>query len=146
MILSRCPNGPKFDPSPASRRFRKPAFAHETKAANKSRFLVAERPFCRRLSPLSRCTARDRTCRYRPKSALGGHFRLGDPLASHSVDDAAELLDLLAEPREFFLADAVMLRVARLHIGLLELLEHHALLAVVLGPDIHQAPVDEVGL
>jgi hypothetical protein len=62
------------------------------------------------------------------------------------MHDATQFLDPLAEPSEFLFADPVVLGIARLDIGFLELLEHRALLSIVAGPDIGQAPVEPFGL
>ncbi len=58
------------------------------------------------------------------------------------MDNAAELLDAFAEPGEFFLADPVVLRVARLHIGRLQLLEQRALTCASRGQTCDQARRD----
>lgn len=42
------------------------------------------------------------------------------------MHDTAKLLDAFAQPGELFLADPIMLRIARLGISLLQLLEHCA--------------------
>lgn len=62
------------------------------------------------------------------------------------MNDAPQLLDLRTEPFEFLGRDAIMFRVARLHIGVLELLEHCALRTRVTGPDVEQAIVQTFSL
>lgn len=59
---------------------------------------------------------------------------------------AAQFLDPLAEPFEFFLGDAVVLGVARLDVSFLELLEARAVAAGVARPDIGEARIDAFGL
>ena len=59
---------------------------------------------------------------------------------------AAKLFDALPKPFELFVRDAVVLRVARLHIGVLELLEPRAILLKLARPDIGQTRIDPLGL
>jgi prophage regulatory protein len=82
------------------------------------------------------------------RSALLGDlaFKLRDPLGTDRMDGAAEFLDLGAQPFELLGADAIMFGVARLHIGILELLEHRPLLAALTRPDIEQSIVQPLGL
>src|SRR5262249_54832356 len=63
-------------------------------------------------------------------------------LGANLMDGVAEILDASAEPGQLFLADPIMLGVARLHIGILELLEHGALAACLDRPDAMKAPVE----
>lgn len=61
------------------------------------------------------------------------------------MDGAPEFLDARAEPVELFFADPVMLAVARLGVGFLELLEHGALAAGGFGPDAVEAAIESFG-
>ena len=45
--------------------------------------------------------------------AFRGGFELGNALAAHGMDDAAELFDLATQPLKLFGADAVVLRLCR---------------------------------
>ena len=76
----------------------------------------------------------------------GGLFELGDALRAHRLDDAAKLLDLFAEPGQLFFAHGVVLGVARLDVGFLELLEHAALPAVLARPGVDQPGIETLGL
>ena len=62
------------------------------------------------------------------------------------MNDAAQFLDLLAEPLQLFLGDTVMLRIAYFHIGLFELFEARAVALRFARPDIGQARVDALSL
>ena len=59
---------------------------------------------------------------------------------------AAQLLDLLAKPFELFLGDPVVLGIARLDVGFLELLEARAVAARVARPDVGEPCIDPLGL
>lgn len=62
------------------------------------------------------------------------------------MDDAAQLLDLAAKPFEFFLGDAVMLRVAGLDVSFLEFLEARTVAAGLARPDPGEPRIDPLGL
>ncbi|MBW4332386.1 hypothetical protein KY084_16175 [Stakelama sp. CBK3Z-3] len=69
-----------------------------------------------------------------------------EALRTHLVNDATELLNLLTEPFELAPGDAVMLRVARLDAGFLELIEQRPVAANIARPDIGEAAIDALGL
>ena len=62
------------------------------------------------------------------------------------MHNTAQLLDLFAEPAEFLFADLIMLGIAGLHIGFLQLLEPRPIDMALARPDIGQPPVDPFGL
>ena len=64
-------------------------------------------------------------------------FQCGDPFRADCVNHAAELLYLLTQPHKFFLADAVMLRVARLNVGFFELLEPRSIWPKLAWPSVN---------
>ena len=76
----------------------------------------------------------------------GGLFELGDAFGAHGLDDAAKLLDLFTKPGQLLFAHDVVLGVARLDVGLLELLEHAALPAVLARPGVDQPRIETLGL
>ena len=58
----------------------------------------------------------------------------------------AELLDRRAEPRQFLRRDHIMLRVACLDVGVLQLFEHRPLAVRVAWPDVDQAAIESLSL
>ena len=58
------------------------------------------------------------------------------------MHDAAKLFNLRAEPFKLFLGDAIVLRIARFDIGVLELFEPGAIALGFAGPDIGETRVD----
>src|SRR5690606_35706982 len=73
-------------------------------------------------------------------------FQCGDPFRADYVNHAAEFLNLLTQPRKFFLADAVMLRVARFDIGFFELLEPRTISTKFARPAVNQAHIKTLRL
>src|SRR3546814_2302410 len=72
-------------------------------------------------------------------------FRSLDPLGAQLVNDPAKLLDTLTEPSQFLFADPVMLAVAGLRVGFLQLLKHRTLAAIGLRPDAIHPSVKPFG-
>src|SRR3546814_16471265 len=72
-------------------------------------------------------------------------FRSLDPLGAQLVNDPAKLLDTLTEPSQFLFADPVMLAVAGLRVGFLQLLKHRTLAAIGLRPDAIRPSVKPFG-
>src|SRR3546814_5704504 len=62
------------------------------------------------------------------------------------MDCAAKFFDAIPEPAQLFLGNAVMLRIARLHIRFLELLEVLAIDFQFARPSIDQPHIDALGL
>ena len=58
------------------------------------------------------------------------------------MNDPTRFIDLLPTPGKLSLADLIMLRVARFHIGFPELFEHRALLVMVTRPDVSKPAID----
>ena len=73
------------------------------------------------------------------------HGSFGRFLAAWPADDQVGLLDLLAKPFELFLRDAVVLRVARLHVSFLELLEARTIGFQLARPGVDETHVDALG-
>ena len=73
-------------------------------------------------------------------------FQSCDPLGTDHVHRPAEFLDASREPEQVLLTDPIMLRVARLHIGFLQLLETRLVCFEVARPRIDQAHIDPLGL
>src|SRR3546814_7229413 len=65
-------------------------------------------------------------------------LKLRDALGADRMDRAPQFLDTIAEPEKLILGDAVMLRVARLHISFLELLEASAICPRLARPGVDQ--------
>src|SRR5690348_18357712 len=83
-----------------------------------------------------------------PTTDLAGDapFERFDPLEAHGRNDACELLDPRGKPAKLLGSDAIVLGVAGLDVGVLELLEHCALAPAVRRPHIGQTAVDALGL
>ena len=62
------------------------------------------------------------------------------------MHDAAQLLDLRTEPLELFLGHAVMLRVARLDVGILKFFEPRTIPLELARPDISEARINPLSL
>ena len=77
---------------------------------------------------------------------FGRLLELGDTLRADGMDDTSKLLDPLAEPRQFVPVDPVMLGVARLDVGVLELFEPCAILPVRAWPYVEKPAVEPFGL
>lgn len=65
---------------------------------------------------------------------------------THVVDDAAQLFELRAEPLQLVFGDAVVARVARLDVGVLELLEAGAIALRLARSDMGEAGIDALSL
>lgn len=76
---------------------------------------------------------------------MRGRLKRRDTLGADGMDGLAQLLDALGEPGQLLDRDLVVARVARLHIGVLELLERGAVLAAVHRPD-EQVAVKPLGM
>ena len=92
--------------------------------------------------------ARDRPAALSPSYSvvLTFIFQCGDPFRADCVNHATEFFDLLTQPCKFFLADPVMLRVARLYIGFLELFKPCTICPQFAGPAVNQAHIKTLGL
>src|SRR3546814_3477123 len=86
-------------------------------------------------SPAARRKARRRSALPPSARSPRGIFELRDAFAADRLDDARQHRYALAEPVQLFLRDAIMFRVARLHIGFLQLLEHCAVTLMLARPD-----------
>src|SRR3546814_15719323 len=74
------------------------------------------------------------------------YSKLSNPLGADSMHDASQLLDLPSKPDQLLVANAIMLRVARLHVSFLQLLEECPLAACIRRPSIHQSSVYPLAL
>ena len=79
-------------------------------------------------------------------AVLNTCFKLGDALRTNCVNDAPKLLNTRSEPRQFFLANAVMFRIACLHICFLELLEPRPVGTKFARPAIDKAHIKTLSL
>src|SRR3546814_16229094 len=73
------------------------------------------------------------------------YSKLSNPLGADSMHDASQLLDLPSKPDQLLVANAIMLRVARLHVSFLQLLEECPLAACIRRPSIDQSSVEPLG-
>src|SRR3546814_8592713 len=99
-----------------------------------------------RRAPAARRKARRRSALPPSARSPRGIFELRDAFAADRLDDARQHRYALAEPVQLFLRDAIMFRVARLHIGFLQLLEHCAVTLMLARPCVKQARLDILGL
>src|SRR3546814_12621906 len=74
------------------------------------------------------------------------YSKLSNPLGADSMHDASQLLDLPYKPDQILVANAIMLRVARLHVSFLQLLEECPLAACIRRPSLDQSSVEPLGL
>lgn len=77
---------------------------------------------------------------------FGGCCEGSQAIGANNVDDVAQLLDALTEPSQFFGADAVVLRVTRLNIGILQLFEHCPIFTAITGPSIDETQIKSLSL
>src|SRR3546814_11507429 len=94
-----------------------------------------------RRAPAARRKARRRSALPPSARSPRGIFELRDAFAADRLDDARQYRYALAEPVQLFLRDAIMFRVARLHIGFLQLLEHCAVTLMLARPCVKQAQI-----
>ena len=73
-------------------------------------------------------------------------FECGDAFGTNGVDRATQFLNAAAEPLQFILGDAVVLRIAGLHIGLFQFLKAPPILASFTRPSVDQPHIKPLSL